>query len=177
MVDPAPEERAPESREPPQAPKGTHDTLWPESARWETVVTQFARTVEAAAYGLVVSPLFEYAEVFRRGIGEGSEVVGKEMYEFEDRDGRMLALRPEGTASVVRAARSERERPNMANSELTYPLVMTMSSRPRLMRSTTAMSSASLSGSWKDATRAAIWSRIVCVRAAMAAASANGEGR
>jgi len=102
VADLAPEERAPESRDPPQAPKGTHDTLWPESARWETVVAQFACTVEAAAYGLVISPLFEYAEVFRRGIGEGSEVVGKEMYEFEDRDGRMLALRPEGTASVVR---------------------------------------------------------------------------
>ncbi len=86
-----------------RAPTGTHDVLWPESWRWEALVATFARAVEAAGYGLVQSPLFEYAEVFRRGIGEGSEVVGKEMYEFADRDGQLLALRPEGTASVVRA--------------------------------------------------------------------------
>jgi len=94
---------APRPAEPPQSPKGTHDILWPESVRWERLIGTFASLSERAAYGLIQSPLFEYAEVFRRGIGEGSEVVGKEMYEFADRDGKMLALRPEGTASVVRA--------------------------------------------------------------------------
>ncbi len=93
----APEERAP------RAPTGTRDVLWPESYRWEALVSAFAIGVQRAGYGLIQSPMFEYAEVFHRGIGEGSEVVGKEMYEFEDRDGRYLALRPEGTASVVRA--------------------------------------------------------------------------
>lgn len=63
----------------------------------------FAIEVEGAGYGLLQSPMFEYAEVFRRGMGEGSDVVGKEMYEFVDRDGQTIALRPEGTASVVRA--------------------------------------------------------------------------
>ena len=63
----------------------------------------FAHEAERAGFGLLQSPMFEDAEVFRRGIGEDSEVVGKEMYEFADRDGQMLALRPEGTASVVRA--------------------------------------------------------------------------
>ena len=77
--------------------------LWPESARWEAFVTSFAVLVESAAYGLVQTPVIEDAAVFRRGIGEASDVVGKEMYEFEDRDGTMLALRPEGTASVMRA--------------------------------------------------------------------------
>ena len=86
----------------PRAPTGTRDVLWPQSWRWQQVVATFADRVERAGYGLVLSPMLEYAEVFRRGIGEGSEVVGKEMYEFRDRDGRMLALRPEGTASVVR---------------------------------------------------------------------------
>jgi histidyl-tRNA synthetase len=86
-----------------RAPTGTHDVLWPASWRWERVLAAFATEVERAGYGLLQSPMFEYAEVFRRGIGEGSEVVGKEMYEFADRDGQMLALRPEGTASVVRA--------------------------------------------------------------------------
>jgi len=86
-----------------RAPSGTHDVLFPESTRWETVLTTFARQVEAAGYGLAHTPMFEDVRVFRRGIGEGSEVVGKEMYEFEDRGGRALALRPEGTAPMVRA--------------------------------------------------------------------------
>ncbi|HZT64873.1 MAG TPA: histidine--tRNA ligase [Acidimicrobiales bacterium] len=86
-----------------QAPKGTHDVLPPESWRWEQLIARFATTVEGAGYGLVVNPLFEDIGVFLRGIGEGSEVVTKEMYEFEDKGGRRQALRPEGTASVVRA--------------------------------------------------------------------------
>jgi histidyl-tRNA synthetase len=80
-----------------------HDVLWPESSRWETTVARFAALVEGAGYGLVLTPVVEHAGVFLRGIGEGSEVVGKEMYVFEDRDGQLMALRPEGTAPVVRA--------------------------------------------------------------------------
>ncbi len=92
-----------DEREASRAPTGTRDLLWPESWRFETMVERFRAHVEAAGYGLVESPVFEYASVFRRGIGEHNDVVGKEMYEFADRDGQMLALRPEGTASVVRA--------------------------------------------------------------------------
>ncbi|HUY65577.1 MAG TPA: histidine--tRNA ligase [Acidimicrobiales bacterium] len=86
-----------------RAPSGTHDVLWPESARWEFLLSAFASQVEGAGYGLAHTPLFEDVRVFRRGIGEDSDVVGKEMYEFEDRGGRALALRPEGTAPIVRA--------------------------------------------------------------------------
>jgi histidyl-tRNA synthetase len=86
-----------------RAPRGTHDVLWPESTRWESLLALFATHVERAGYGLAITPTFEDVQVFRRGIGEGSEVVGKEMYEFEDREGRTLALRPEGTAPMVRA--------------------------------------------------------------------------
>jgi histidyl-tRNA synthetase len=86
-----------------RAPSGTHDVLWPESTRWEALIAQFATQVERAGYGLAHTPIFEDARVFRRGIGEASDVVGKEMYEFEDRGGRKLALRPEGTAPMVRA--------------------------------------------------------------------------
>ena len=88
---------------PARAPSGTHDVLWPESTRWESLLAAFAARVEAAGYGLAHTPIFEDVKVFRRGIGEGSDVVGKEMYEFEDRGGRALALRPEGTAPLVRA--------------------------------------------------------------------------
>ena len=95
--------RGAEERGAPRAPTGTRDLLWPESWRFETMVERFRAHVEAAGYGLLQSPVFEYASVFHRGIGEHNDVVGKEMYEFADRDGQMLALRPEGTASVVRA--------------------------------------------------------------------------
>ena len=86
-----------------QAPTGTLDVLPLESARWEGLVAVFADLVGGAGYGLVVNPMFEDIGVFLRGIGEASEVVTKEMYEFRDKGDRLLALRPEGTASVARA--------------------------------------------------------------------------
>ena len=86
-----------------RTPKGMHDVLWPESLRWEVTVACFAALVEAAGYGLTLTPVIEHAGVFLRGIGEESEVVGKEMYVFEDRDGQRMALRPEGTAPIARA--------------------------------------------------------------------------
>src|SRR5947207_13608289 len=84
-----------------RAPYGTRDVLPPESDRWQELVARFADRARRFGYGLLVTPTFEHAEVFHR-VGEGTDVVTKEMYEFEDRGGRRLALRPEGTASVVR---------------------------------------------------------------------------
>jgi histidyl-tRNA synthetase len=86
-----------------QSPKGTQDILAPESARWAELVGRFALLAQRSGFGLVLSPGFEDAEVFRRSSGDSSDVVTKEMYEFTDRGGREIALRPEGTASVVRA--------------------------------------------------------------------------
>ena len=86
-----------------QSPKGTQDILAPESARWSELIGRFAVLARRFGFGLVVSPGFEDAEVFRRSSGDSSDVVTKEMYEFKDRGGRDIALRPEGTASVVRA--------------------------------------------------------------------------
>jgi len=87
----------------PQAPTGTHDLMPPESARWESLLGLFANLSHRYSFGLVHTPMFEDVRVFQRGIGEVSEVVSKEMYEFTDRGGRHYALRPEGTASIVRA--------------------------------------------------------------------------
>jgi histidyl-tRNA synthetase len=84
------------------APKGTRDVLAPESSRWTALVAQFAKLAEGAGYGLAVSPMFEDLEVFRR-VGDATDIVSKEMYDFLDKGGRHIALRPEGTASVVRA--------------------------------------------------------------------------
>ena len=86
-----------------RAPIGTHDVLPPDSAWWERALGAFAQLARRAGFGLLLSPLFEDVAVFDRGIGATSDVATKEMYVFEDRGGRRLALRPEGTASVVRA--------------------------------------------------------------------------
>jgi len=93
-----------------RAPVGTRDVLPPESARWERLVARFAGSVEGAGYGLVLSPMFEEVGVFER-VGEGTDVVRKEMYDFDDKGGRRIALRPEGTASVVRAYVQHRPTP------------------------------------------------------------------
>lgn len=85
-----------------QAPKGTQDILPPVSARWERLLATYASVVERAGYGLLQSPMFEELGVFQRE-SEGADAVRKEMYDFTDKGGRQIALRPEGTASVVRA--------------------------------------------------------------------------
>jgi len=85
-----------------QAPRGTRDVLPQESARWEALVALFATQVGRAGYGLVVTPMFEEIGVWER-VGQDTDIVRKEMYDFFDKGGRHMALRPEGTASVVRA--------------------------------------------------------------------------
>jgi len=85
-----------------RAPKGVHDVLPPESGRWTAIVARFADRARRYGYGLAITPMFEHIEVFQR-VGEHTDVVAKEMYELTDKGGRRLGLRPEGTASVVRA--------------------------------------------------------------------------
>jgi histidyl-tRNA synthetase len=85
-----------------QTSPGMRDILPPESARWRRFVEVFARVVEGAGYGQVISPLLEDLGVFQR-IGDATDVVTKEMYDFVDKGGRHIALRPELTASVCRA--------------------------------------------------------------------------
>jgi len=78
------------------------DILPPDSERWRRFVSVFAGVVEGAGYGQVISPLLEDLGVFQR-IGDATDVVTKEMYDFVDKGGRHIALRPELTASVCRA--------------------------------------------------------------------------
>ena len=85
-----------------QTSPGMRDILPPESARWRQFVTVFAQVAESAGYGQVISPLLEDLGVFQR-IGDATDVVTKEMYDFVDKGGRHIALRPELTASVCRA--------------------------------------------------------------------------
>ena len=81
---------------------GTRDILAPESARWRAFQQVFADVVEPAGFSLIIPPMFEDLGVFLR-VGETTEIVTKEMYDFEDKGGRRIALRPEQTASVCRA--------------------------------------------------------------------------
>jgi histidyl-tRNA synthetase len=85
-----------------RAPKGTRDLLHPASARFRAFVDTFAEVVEGAGYEQVILPMMEHVEVFHR-LGDATDIVQKEMFEFDDRGGRRLALRPEQTASAVRA--------------------------------------------------------------------------
>jgi histidyl-tRNA synthetase len=85
-----------------QTSPGMRDILPPESARWRRFVEIFAQVVERAGYGQIVPPLMEDLGVFQR-IGDATDVVTKEMYDFVDKGGRHVALRPELTASVCRA--------------------------------------------------------------------------
>lgn len=86
-----------------QAPKGVSEYFPPRSGIFEKVVRQLEQVSLAANYHLIELPVFEDTELFTRGVGESTDVVTKEMYTFEDRGGRSLTLRPEGTAGVIRS--------------------------------------------------------------------------
>ena len=84
--------------------KGTNDILPEQQGAWSAIVNAAERVLGNAGAGHITVPVFEYAEVFERSVGESSDiVVQKEMYAFEDRGGRTLALRPELTAGIMRA--------------------------------------------------------------------------
>jgi histidyl-tRNA synthetase len=85
------------------APKGVREYLPPESQAFEWVREQLISPAKLAGYQLMELPVFEDTALFNRGVGESTDVVSKEMYTFEDRGGRSITLRPEGTAGVMRA--------------------------------------------------------------------------
>jgi histidyl-tRNA synthetase len=86
-----------------EAPRGTHDILPSDQPLWERVIGEAERLCALYGYRRIDTPGFEDTELFVRTSGEGSDVVQKEMYTFQDRGGRSLTLRPEATASICRA--------------------------------------------------------------------------
>lgn len=86
-----------------KAPKGTYDVVPPFSQLWQRVKDALSTPPKLSGYGYIETPLFEDTALFVRGVGESTDVVSKEMYTFEDKAGRSLTLRPEGTAGVLRA--------------------------------------------------------------------------
>jgi len=85
------------------APRGTRDVVPPESARWNELEANARDVAQRFGYGEIRTPIFEATELFRRGVGETTDIVEKEMYTFPDKAGRSMTLRPELTAGVVRA--------------------------------------------------------------------------
>jgi histidyl-tRNA synthetase len=85
------------------APRGTGDVLPAEQPYWQQAIDTAERLCHLFGYSRIDTPAFEQAGLFERGAGEGSDVVRKEMYVFEDRSGERLALKPEGTAPICRA--------------------------------------------------------------------------
>ncbi len=85
------------------APRGTVDLLPESTKKWQYVEQKLREICHAYNYDEIRTPLFEHTEVFQRSVGDTTDIVQKEMYTFEDRGGRSLTLRPEGTAGVVRA--------------------------------------------------------------------------
>ena len=117
-----------------RAPKGTADML-PDIARvWEHLLLVAQDLFARYGYEPVYSPIFEHTDVFVRGIGEATDIVGKEMYTFEDKGGRSITLRPEGTASVVRAALEHSLTANGQSTKLYYSGPMFRYERPQAGR-------------------------------------------
>jgi histidyl-tRNA synthetase len=84
-------------------PRGTHDVTPAEIERWRRVESAFEHAFDRYGYRGIRTPIFEHTELFVRAVGEQSDIVAKEMYTFKDRGDRDLTLRPENTASVIRA--------------------------------------------------------------------------
>jgi histidyl-tRNA synthetase len=85
------------------APKGVSEYFAPNSHNFEKVISTLSEIAKGSGYHPIELPIFEDTDLFKRGVGESTDVVTKEMYTFEDRGGRSLTLRPEGTAGVMRS--------------------------------------------------------------------------
>jgi histidyl-tRNA synthetase len=86
-----------------EAPRGSHDVLPSDQPLWQKITGEMERLCALYGYRRIQTPVFEDVDLFQRTSGSGSDIVQKEMYVFEDRSGRKLALRPEGTAPICRA--------------------------------------------------------------------------
>ncbi|NNE36965.1 MAG: histidine--tRNA ligase, partial [Gammaproteobacteria bacterium] len=86
-----------------KAIRGMHDILPDDMPLWHFVESSIIQTLNSYGYREIRTPILEKTDLFRHSIGETTDIVTKEMYTFEDRNGELLTMRPEGTASCVRA--------------------------------------------------------------------------
>ena len=85
-----------------KAPKGTVDLVPGKSEKWQVMEDVFRSEAELNGFAEIRTPVFEHTELFLRSVGDTTDVVEKQMYTFEDKGGRSITLRPEGTAGAVR---------------------------------------------------------------------------
>src|SRR5690554_3257731 len=86
-----------------KAPKGTKDVLPQEVYKWHYIEDTIRKITRVFGYREIRTPVFEHTELFERGVGDTTDIVQKEMYTFQDKGGRSITLKPEGTAGVARA--------------------------------------------------------------------------
>jgi len=115
-------------------PRGTRDLLPDAAPAWEWVHEVHARVAGSFGYQLVDTPIFEHTELIERGVGVGTDVVDKEMFTFEDRGGRSLTLRPEGTAGVLRAVLGASLTQEIRPVRVRYAGPMFRGERPQALR-------------------------------------------
>ena len=112
-------------------PRGTNDFFYESASKLEFIEKKIKDIVKLYGYGRIRTPIFESTDLFIRGIGEDTDIVGKEMFTFEDRGGRSLTLRPEGTASVVRAYIENSMQNEFSINKLFYIGTMYRAERPQ----------------------------------------------
>ena len=112
-------------------PRGTNDFFYESASKFEFIEKKIKDIVKLYGYERIRTPIFESTDLFTRGIGEDTDIVGKEMFTFEDRGGRSLTLRPEGTASVVRAYIENSMQNEFSINKLFYIGTMYRAERPQ----------------------------------------------
>lgn len=112
-------------------PPGIEDIFPDRIDTWNFITSTAREVFRLYNYREIIIPIFEYTDVFARGIGDETDIVSKEMFTFEDRGGRSLTLRPEGTASVVRAYVENGEYNRLATCKLFYAGPMFRAERPQ----------------------------------------------
>ena len=101
-------------------PKGTVDITGNDGIIWEYIDNEVANTMRNYNYEFIRTPIFESSELFHRSVGESSDIVRKETYDFVDKGERNITLRPEGTAGVVRSFLENKEYANPDASKYYY---------------------------------------------------------
>ena len=86
-----------------QPVRGTHDHLFEDRKKFEHIVSTAHNIAESYGYYHMDTPIFEFSDVFKKSLGDSSDIVSKEMYTFIDRSNEEITLRPEGTAGIIRA--------------------------------------------------------------------------
>ncbi len=112
-------------------PPGIEDIFPDRGVKWQHIIDNFRTVFKNANYKEIIVPVMEFTEVFARGIGSDTDIVSKEMFTFEDRGGRSLTLRPEGTAGVVRAYVENGDYNRLALSKFFYSGPMFRAEKPQ----------------------------------------------